>query len=116
MKNINLLTLGALAFLPALAAANNIRCGDRIITIGTTRAEVSALCGQPAQVDHGTVYNNAGVVVRGSTGVVGVSGVSGDIEVWTYNFGPDRLMQRIRFDANGTVVAIESLGYGFPLP
>jgi hypothetical protein len=33
-------------------------------------------------------------------------------EVWTYNFGPSRLMQRIRFE-NGVVVKIESLGYGF---
>lgn len=34
------------------------------------------------------------------------------VEVWTYNFGPSRLMQRIRFE-NGVVVRIESLGYGF---
>jgi hypothetical protein len=27
------------------------------------------------------------------------------IEIWTYNFGPTRLMQRIRF-ANGVVVKI----------
>ncbi len=49
MKNINLLMFGALAFVPGLSVANNIRCGDRIITQGTTRAEVAALCGQPAR-------------------------------------------------------------------
>jgi len=40
------------------------------------------------------------------------SGSEIPVEMWTYNFGPDRLMQRIRFE-NGVVVRIESLGYGF---
>ena len=33
------------------------------------------------------------------------------VELWTYNFGPNRLMQRIRFE-NGVVVRIELVGYG----
>ena len=36
-----------------------------------------------------------------------------DIETWTYNFGPNLLMRRIRFTADGTVASIETLGYGF---
>ncbi len=116
MKNINLLVFGALDLVPALSVANNIRCGDRIISEGTTRAEVAALCGQPAQVDHKTIYNSTGVIVRGPAGIASGSSVAVEVEVWTYNFGPDRLMQRIRFDANGTVASIESLGYGFSEP
>jgi hypothetical protein len=40
--------------------------------------------------------------------------VAGDVqvEIWTYNFGPNKLLQRIRFE-NGIVVKIDSLGYGF---
>jgi Protein of unknown function (DUF2845) len=34
------------------------------------------------------------------------------VETWIYNFGPNRLMQSIRFE-NGVVVKIDSLGYGF---
>jgi hypothetical protein len=34
------------------------------------------------------------------------------VEVWIYNFGPDRLMQRIRFE-DGVVVRIESIGFGY---
>jgi hypothetical protein len=45
-------------------------------------------------------------------GVVRRSGSEIPVEVWTYNFGPDRFMQRIRFE-NGVIVRIESLGYGF---
>jgi hypothetical protein len=33
-------------------------------------------------------------------------------EVWLYNFGPDKLLQRIRSE-DGTVMQIESLGYGY---
>jgi hypothetical protein len=94
-----------LACAPALGAAANIQCGQRVITQGTTRVEVEALCGQPAQVDHKTLYYRAGRP--------GEAGGAVDIEVWTYNFGPDRLMQRIRFDENGAVATIDSLGYGF---
>jgi uncharacterized protein YvpB len=45
-------------------------------------------------------------------GVVRRSGSEIPVEVWTYNFGPHRLMQRVRFE-NDVVVRIESLGYGF---
>ncbi len=113
MKKTKWLMFSALACLPALAAAGNIRCGERIITNGTTRAEVAALCGEPAQVDHKTVYNTAGVFIGGPGNVAAASGVAVDIEIWTYNFGPNMLMERIRFDTNGTVASIESLGYGF---
>ena len=34
------------------------------------------------------------------------------VEVWLYNFGPDKLMQQVRFE-DGRVVKIESLDYGY---
>jgi len=34
------------------------------------------------------------------------------LEMWTYNFGPTKLMQRIWFE-DGVVVKIESLDYGY---
>jgi hypothetical protein len=34
-----------------------------------------------------------------------------EVETWTYDFGPNQLMERIRIE-NGIVVQIESLGYG----
>jgi hypothetical protein len=44
-------------------------------------------------------------------GVVRRSSSETPTEVWTYNFDPDRLMQRIRFE-NGLVVKTESVGCG----
>jgi Protein of unknown function (DUF2845) len=91
----------ALALIPALAVGESMRCGSRLITQGTSQAKVAALCGQPAQVVH----------PPGVDGVVpGVFDVRE--EVWTYNFGPNRLMQRIRF-LDGVVTNIDSVGYGY---
>ncbi|MGO9804893.1 MAG: DUF2845 domain-containing protein [Steroidobacteraceae bacterium] len=67
-----------------------MRCGTELITKGTSQAKVAALCGLPTQV---------------------VASAE-DEELWIYNFGPNRLMQRIRF-RNGVVAGIETIGYGF---
>jgi hypothetical protein len=92
-----------LGLAPSLAMA--IRCGSQIIDKGTSSAEVAAFCGNPTQV------NNRG-------GYIGAEPDSGDphqIEIWTYNFGPNMLMERIEF-RDGVVVEIQSLGYGFNEP
>ncbi len=91
--------------LPTLVAAESIRCGNQIISRGTSRAEVAALCGQPAQIDKGSSYNGVGPA----------SVEERQIEIWTYNFGPNMLMERIRFE-DGIIVDMQSLGYGYNEP
>ncbi|HEX3396749.1 MAG TPA: DUF2845 domain-containing protein, partial [Steroidobacteraceae bacterium] len=76
-----------------------LRCSDKIIDKGRSRAEVAALCGKPVQVDNTTPYEGAAVA----------------IEIWIYNFGPNQLMARIRFE-DGIVANIETLGYGYNEP
>lgn len=78
-----------------------IRCGSQIIDKGTSSAEVTAFCGNPTQVN-------------GPTGAPD-SGDAHQIEFWTYNFGPNMLMERIEV-RDGVVVDIQSLGYGFNEP
>jgi hypothetical protein len=104
--------LGLLVCLPVLAQAQTFRCSDRIISTGTSRAEVVGLCGDPTSVEHKTIYNSisAGADVPANVSV-GQS-VEIQVEYWLYNFGPDKLMQRIRFE-DGIVVHIESAGFGF---
>jgi hypothetical protein len=96
---------------PSLLLAESIRCGSQLILKGSTSADLLEYCGQPAQVTkNGTTHGLLGNTYRGS-GVIGEA--TGDIEVetWTYNFGSNQLMQRIRLE-NGVVVQIDSLGYG----
>ncbi len=98
-----------LADASALATAQTLECSDRIVGVGSTQAEVAALCGQPAQVDHKSVFRS---VAAGQSNLTAGTTIEVQLDTWTYNFGPDKLMQRIRFE-DGTVVRIESLGYGY---
>jgi hypothetical protein len=88
---------------PCLALAG-VRCGSHIIDKGSSSAEVTAYCGAPAQVDR-----TPSVVVADS------DQPAHQIEIWTYNFGPNMLMQRIQFE-DGLVVKIDNLGYGYNDP
>ena len=117
--------LALVACLPLSAMAGSLRCGEKLITDGMSQAEVSARCGQPTQIEHQTNYGEAATAVSPAAPPIGtlppaglmgpIGGRSGSetaVEIWTYNFGPNRLMERIRFE-NGVVIKIESLGYGF---
>ncbi len=88
------LALLALGCWPELTSAG-MRCGSRIIDRGSSSAEVSSFCGDPAQVDR----------------VTGID-AEAQIEFWTYNFGPNLLMERVRIK-NGVVTDVQDLGYGF---
>jgi hypothetical protein len=103
----------AVGCLPGPASAA-MRCGSRIIDRGTSSAEVTAFCGAPAQVDRTTAYRSGATTVGGNGRITGI-GADVQIEFWTYNFGPNQLMERVRIE-DGVVVGIQSLGYGFNEP
>jgi Protein of unknown function (DUF2845) len=98
--------------MPAISAAA-MRCGNQIINRGSSSVEVTAYCGPPAQIER--IVSNVGgpTVVDGR--VVGGSSEEVQVEIWTYNFGPNMLMERLRIE-NGIVVDVQSLGYGFNAP
>jgi hypothetical protein len=106
MRTLPLLALLGLA--PSLAMA--LRCGSQIIDVGSSSAEVAAFCGDPTQVNNRTSYTG-GAARTGEPD----SGDTHQIEIWTYNFGPNMLMERIEI-RDGIVVDIRSLGYGFNAP
>jgi hypothetical protein len=100
------------------------RCGSRIVTDGDHYSKVRKYCGEPLGIQERVIYREGRTRPRISPGLG--NGVTIDREVvyydrsfvevvveeWTYNFGPRRLMQLVRFE-NGFVVEIEQLGYGF---
>lgn len=95
---------------PALADA--MRCGSRLVSAGETRDAVVSKCGEPADVQTRTIlrrpyYDFHGRIVYYGDGLVEVP-----VEIWTYNFGPYKLMRRIRF-VDGIVDEIETLGHGY---
>jgi hypothetical protein len=103
--------ISAVLLLPVLGSAQTIRCGSKLISLGSSQVEVTAQCGDPTQVNHSAGYQGT---VRTSIprDVIGGSVDEVQVEIWIYNFGPNKLMQRIRFE-NGIVTGIDSLGYGF---
>jgi hypothetical protein len=95
-----------IAVVPQLGAAQTVVCAGKIINEGVTKAVVAAACGPPNEV-----VRRSGALDPAIGEVAPPSTDDGDIAVWTYNFGPNKLMQRIWFE-DGLVKRVESLGYG----
>lgn len=105
------LALGALG----ASSAHALSCQNRIIDVGDPAARVRALCGEPSSIS--THVEERSVTVRrrapggaivGETVTVAVT-----IERWIYDFGPQRFVRELEFEA-GRLRAIRTLGYGTP--
>jgi len=112
------------ALLLAAGPASAFRCGSRIVSQGDHYTKVLKICGEPIGIQERVIYREG--LTRPRVRVVGPNGIRVEDEVvrydrsyvevlveeWTYNFGPHRLMQLVRFE-NGFVADIDQLGYGF---
>ncbi len=99
--------------LAAASPAYALRCGSHVISEGDTRSEVIAYCGDPTEIQSSSSILRRPVTwINGRPYSVGEGLIEIPVDVWLYNLGPNKLMQRIRFE-EGRVVAIESLGYGY---
>ena len=116
MRAVTFSLICGLAVLWAVpASADAMRCNGRLLSDGDTRSEVRALCGNPVDVQTRTVlrrpvFNLHGRLVHFGDGLIEIP-----VEVWTYNFGPYKLMRRVRF-VDGLIEDIETLGYGYHNP
>ena len=101
--------LGLLACSPAFA----FRCGTKLVSEGDSRTEVLAKCGEPAdRATQRSLYRRPVIWSHGRPYYIGEDLMEVQVESWTYNFGPNKLMRRVRFE-DGLVAHIETLGYGF---
>lgn len=105
---------------PALA----LRCGNNLVSEGDPKIEVLKHCGEPVSVERRRVVR-AGIPRRDTSAdpdelrfdrrellLNTRSYVEVNIEEWTYNFGPQKLMRVVIFE-NGLVAEIRQLGHGF---
>ena len=105
-----IVVLGLLAASPAFAS---MRCGTKIINEGVSRSEVAAKCGEPDEVvTLRSVFRRPVLWSNGRPYFIGENYIEVPIEAWVYNFGPNKLMRRVVFEA-GFVTDIETLGYGY---
>jgi hypothetical protein len=93
------------------AEADSLRCGSKLVRDGDTRAAVLNFCGEPADVQTRSILRRPSFSRNGRQ-FFGEGFVEIPVEVWTYNFGPYKLLRRIRF-VDGLVEEIETLGYGY---
>ena len=100
--------LAATLALALPARADSMRCGSKLMTDGDPAAKVEAYCGPPVSIERREIVRSysyhRGIPVRGAFEVA--------VEFWTYNFGPHKLMYRLRFE-DGLLVEVETLGHGF---
>ena len=94
------------------ASADTLRCGATLISEGDSIEKVRQHCGEPVSTSRTWItrrprFEHGGqeIPFEGSEEV--------PVDLWTYDFGPNRLMRRIRFVA-GKVESIETLGHGNP--
>lgn len=102
--------LGMALAMPAFA--DGMRCGSDLVHDGDGRAKVLRLCGEPADVETRSILRRPYFNRGGRTVYYGREQVEVPVEIWTYNFGPSKLMRRIRF-VDGLIEEIETLGYGY---
>lgn len=94
--------IGLLFLSPGIASA--MRCGNQIVGEGDTKAEVLAKCGQPLLREY---------IGEDSEFNYGYGTYSKRVvEDWTYNFGPRKFMQILRFRGS-TLVHIKNGDKGF---
>jgi hypothetical protein len=91
---------------PALA----LRCGTGVVSEGDSTFELLTTCGEPTlreQTERRVAYR----IYDRFQGRYITAYDSVPVQIWTYNFGPRRFVQRITIE-DGRIKRIESLGYG----
>ena len=129
---LRLMLLFACFVLISASSADALRCGPRLISKGAYKPEVIHKCGEPDFVEEFLLYETVFLHPRTHrrrihSHRVPVYGTHGGYEIpaghtllttpirveeWTYNFGRNRFMQRLRF-IQGKLHEIESVGYGY---
>jgi hypothetical protein len=96
--------------LPSIAGADAMRCGSKLINEGDTQDKVLQYCGEPTEQSRTYIVRKPRFEVGGQE-----YSFNGEEEVpvdlWTYDFGPNKLMRRVRMVA-GKVESIETLEHG----
>ena len=99
-----------LQLMPSVARADSMRCGSRLISEGDRIEYVLAHCGEPARKERSWIVRQPRFERGGREySFPGTDEVP--VDTWTYDFGPSRLMQRVRM-VDGKVERIDTLEHG----
>ena len=92
------------------ASADSVRCGSKLITEGDPIEKVREYCGEPTETKRTWItrqprfeYGGQEIPFPGEEDV--------PVDIWIYDFGPNKLVRQIRFVA-GKVDSIETREHG----
>jgi len=128
MKSIIKLMLIAVPLLTISEQTWALRCGNKIVSVGDKKYKVLARCGEPDYSEirerripsfcydgtgYGDTYNSNGYYrnYRDQRAYSRIPCRYETIEVWIYNFGPNKFVKELIF-RKGKVFDINSLEYG----
>ena len=99
------------------AAEDTLRCGSRIVSTGDGKGKVRSLCGEPTDVAFVGVIGRRAIpsYPNGNSydqWYYGPAWVEMPVEIWTYNFGPSKLLRKLRFIGD-ELVEIRTDGHGY---
>jgi len=95
-----------------MALADDLRCGSKLIEDGDSIEKVRTYCGEPTEISRREILRSPSYVRGGRVYHLGTEAVAVPVELWTYNFGPNKFMRRLKF-VDGYLEEIETLGYGY---
>jgi hypothetical protein len=93
------------------APAHALRCGTNVVSEGDSTMTLLHHCGEPTMREQ----QERRVLSRRYDSLRGVyydDYILVPYEIWTYNFGPRRFIQRITIEG-GRIRSIEGAGYGY---
>ena len=94
-------------------AIDTMRCGTKLASVGDGKDKVRTLCGEPTSVGfEGVLSRPRYTYGPHDYSYFGPSWMDVPVEVWTYNFGPQKLLRKLRF-VGDELVDIETDGRGY---
>jgi len=107
LKDAAVLACAALLLLPGAVLADSMRCGNRIVKDEDTMEKVLEVCGEPAKQERTWIQRAPQYELGGQYhSFPGTEDVP--VDLWTYDFGSNKLLQRVRF-IDGIVDSIVTL-------
>jgi hypothetical protein len=110
MRSLLMTVVLSLLSYPLLSQAASLRCGTKLVSDGASKADVLSKCGEPLSKESRTESTEEKTRDEES-GTSTKKITQKNIEEWTYNFGPNRLMQVVVFE-NGVLVDVKSTTHG----
>jgi hypothetical protein len=110
MRSLLMTVALSLLSFPMLSQAASLRCGTHLVADGASTLDVLHKCGEPAAKASRT--ESTEVKTKDEDSNTTTKKITHkNIEEWTYNFGPNRLMQVVTFE-NGVLVDVKSTTHG----